>query len=226
MDFQNRSQNLEASLERHRSVSRACFDQRHEFKKDLPRIDFGPVQRGGYLITGLGTLLNAPVFSASGAICSRLPRISPYSPAQAHAYRSLIMDLSPHQSYPLSPRTFLDTNSWLYLFSAVYEAFSDPCHFQPKGASFHSWHKNWIENVFIFRQSQFLLLSVSVPCAARRLHKMYSTTALLASALALAATATHAATHEHWWNITYSAANPDGVSRSSFFQLVWQALFF
>lgn len=67
MDFQNRSQNLEASLERHRSVSRACFDQRHEFKKDLPRIDFGPVQRGGYLITGLGTLLNAPVFSASGA---------------------------------------------------------------------------------------------------------------------------------------------------------------
>lgn len=225
MDFQNRSQNLEASLERHRSVSRACFDQRHEFKKDLPRIDLG-LCSGGVSDNWARHASKCTGFLRFRRICSRLPRISPYSPAQAHAYRSLIMDLSPHQSYPLSPRTFLDTNSWLYLFSAVYEAFSDPCHFQPKGASFHSWHKNWIENVFIFRQSQFLLLSVSVPCAARRLHKMYSTTALLASALALAATAAHAATHEHWWNITYSAANPDGVSRSSFFQLVWQALFF
>jgi iron transport multicopper oxidase len=34
---------------------------------------------------------------------------------------------------------------------------------------------------------------------------------LAAAALAMAGAA-HAATIEHWWNITYATANPDGVS--------------
>ncbi|ADV25598.1 acidic laccase [Cryptococcus gattii E566] len=39
---------------------------------------------------------------------------------------------------------------------------------------------------------------------------MYSTIPLLASTLLLSATA-HAAIREHWWNITYTDANPDGL---------------
>ena len=41
---------------------------------------------------------------------------------------------------------------------------------------------------------------------------------LAAGALALAGAA-HAATIEHWWNITYATANPDGVS--SLFDWRW-----
>ncbi|WVQ76952.1 hypothetical protein IAR50_006631 [Cryptococcus sp. DSM 104548] len=37
---------------------------------------------------------------------------------------------------------------------------------------------------------------------------MFSRTALLASALSLAATTAQAATVEHWWNVTYTTANP------------------
>jgi hypothetical protein len=36
---------------------------------------------------------------------------------------------------------------------------------------------------------------------------------MAAAALAFAGAA-HAATVEHWWNITYATANPDGVSSS------------
>ncbi|TYJ55000.1 hypothetical protein B9479_004311 [Cryptococcus floricola] len=40
---------------------------------------------------------------------------------------------------------------------------------------------------------------------------MFSRTALLASALSFAATTAQAATVEHWWNVTYSQANPAGL---------------
>lgn len=141
------------------------FDQSHKFKKDLPRIKF-PGPRAARKVSD-NWARHAAKCTGSLRFARICSRISLFSLAQAATptdfpYRSMVPPI-------LSDITeFLGTYFWLYLFSAVSEAFFDPCRFWPNEASFHSWHKDWIENVFIFRQSQFLLLSASVLYAARR----------------------------------------------------------
>lgn len=104
MNFQSRSRESWWSR-RHRSMS---FDQSHKFKKDLPRINFrARAQRGRYLITGLGTPLNAPVLSGSRASAAG-SRFFHWL-RQPHLPISLT-DLWSHQSYPISPSFWAHTS--------------------------------------------------------------------------------------------------------------------
>lgn len=127
-------------------------------------------------------------------------------------------DLWAATSYPIVPAYLQYINSWLvYLISAVYEAFSGPCRFSPNEATFPFLAQRLKCRMYLSSDragfSVFQSLTVTPLSPSPSPHKMYSTISLLASTLLLSATA-HAAIREHWWNITYTDANPDGVSHS------------